>query len=346
MRFADVTTTSTVPARRRSACTPCRRALRATPFLPAPGSCGALLARPGPAGLPRRPGRPGPGRPDRPSAPAHRLVPPALQGPELPGRQRAGRPRWPALVPRHDALVPPTVGGLPHDPQEALARLLAGDDDAVGLRTRARERRRAREARPRIRPAMTIARPYTSSPFVDVADRRIRGGAARTRCPKRDMCPRFRMVERRCGQLGTDSSPHGEGWRASARIPTWRPWSRSARSSRSSIPSSARAPARPSPTRLRPHGAPRARAGARPHAATRAPAVPVLGARHRRALAPRPRDPHRRRRDPARAGHAPPRPAGRGRSLLQGARPRRPPSRPGPALSHAPRLQSGASPGL
>jgi hypothetical protein len=29
------------------------------------------------------------------------------------------------------------------------------------------------------RPAMTIARPYTTSPFVDVADRRIRRVAAR-----------------------------------------------------------------------------------------------------------------------------------------------------------------------
>jgi hypothetical protein len=30
-----------------------------------------------------------------------------------------------------------------------------------------------------VRPAMTIARPYTSSPFVDVADRRIRDARAR-----------------------------------------------------------------------------------------------------------------------------------------------------------------------
>ena len=45
----------------------------------------------------------------------------------------------------------------------------------------------------------------------------------------------------------------GEGCRASARIPTSCPWSRSARSSRSSIPSSARAPARRSPTRCLPH---------------------------------------------------------------------------------------------
>ena len=91
--------------------------------------------------------------------------------------------------------------------------------------------------------------------------------------------------------------------------------SRSARSSRSSIPIWPRAHARRSlipPRRLASLGRlRRSRLLRREHRA-----LPVLGARHRRALAPRPRDPHRRRGHPACSGHAPRRPAGRGRTVL------------------------------
>ncbi len=104
-------------------------------------------------------------------------------------------------------------------------------------------------------------------------------------------------------------------------------------------------------------GSPERRAGSA--AVRQHPAVSGLGPRDRRTLAPRPRNPHRRRRDPACAGHAARPPARRGpgddlqagraanRALASGARVAAPPrslTKPGPGSQRGGTLQS-ASPG-
>ena len=117
---------------------------------------------------------------------------------------RALRARRATLVPRDDPLVPPAVGCVTHHPEEPLARLLAADDHAVGPRTRSRERRRARhgkrgDAGDDDCSSVHVSLPSSMSPTV------VSTPDARSQMPKRDMCPRFGMVERRCGRPGTDS---------------------------------------------------------------------------------------------------------------------------------------------
>lgn len=135
-----------------------------------------------------------------------------------------------------------------------------------------------------------------------------------------DKAPGTRMVERRCGAFGTDSSRRGRGMarlgensegrvrgadqpRARARRPR----------SGGESPSHAARPEHDRPAHGRLHRSPVGRRGGT------APGVPVLGARHRRSLAPRPRHPHRRRCDPPRAGPPSCDPGGRGPGFLPSA---------------------------
>ena len=320
------------PPLRRGACTRSRRAQRARPSPRGPEG------QPDPVALQLRRDRPGPSAPCHPRPGASRSL--VLQG-LAPGRGRPGGPCSPcraALVPRHHALVPATVGCLLHDAQKALARLLARDDDAVRVRP-APARPVVPTSTAALRPAMTIARPYTSSL------RRCRRPSYPPRRPQPDARTGhgLRDSARLSGDVdsSTPTRHAREGWRASARIPTPCRWSRSARSSRSSIRSSARAPARRSRIRCPPHGPSQStQRQDRRRRRDRASPVPVLGTRHGRALAPRPRDPHRRHGDPARAGHAARRPGS----------PRTPASarlRPAagradqPAVARGARLQSG-----
>ncbi len=224
MRFADVTTTSSVPAAssKRVQADPSSAPSDAAPA----GPCGPAgpCAPAGPAGpagpaWPAAPAAPaGPIGPAGPAAPQRRVALRPLETCRPRSASRAGRAlraRRATLVPRDDALVPPTVVRVAHHAEEPLARLLAADDHAVGLRPRSRERRRARELRIAVTPAMTIARPYTSRSLRRCRRPSYPRHARAARCPNGTCALDSAWLS---GDVDSPAPTRDEGWSASARI--------------------------------------------------------------------------------------------------------------------------------